>query len=302
MEIYKINYENFDLSLKEFSLVLGFFDGVHIGHKKLIQFAKENSKNSRIALLTFTNSLKNSEEILTTTEDKISEFNKLGVDLVLLLEADEKLKKVSHEDFYNKFLLKLNPKMLFSGEDFRFGFKALGDTNYLKNREIPCKICEFLNDENGNKVSSRNIKNEIRDGEIENANKTLGKEYFLRGKIVGGLHNGAKLLFPTANLELTDNYVIPKNGVYFTKIEFDGKKYPSVTNIGCHPTIEKIEKNSIETFIFDEKLYLYGKDVILYFYKYERDEKKFSNVQELKNQIEKDVENSKLYFGVEQNR
>ena len=297
MKTYLIkNINEIPNDVKDLSLVLGLFDGVHKGHQGLINYAHSKSKNNKIGVLTFDKALKESSFSLMSLDDKEKELSKLPIDYLFVLICDENLKRMSHEAFLNSILLKFKPHAIFCGSDFRFGFKALGDVTYLKNHFDNVDIFDFVEDEFGHKISSRSIKELISSGDIEKANKYLTRPYQIEGKIVKGLHNGHDLGFPTANIALTSNYVMPKNGVYFTKIEIGGEKIVAVTNIGTHPSIDELEQPIIEAHILDENKNLYGENVKLYIYKKERDEIKFASLDELKSQIKKDKENCIEYF------
>jgi len=297
MKTYLIkNIEDIPNDVNDLSLILGLFDGVHKGHQGLINYAHEKSQNNKIGVLTFDKALKDSSYTLMSLEDKERELSKLPIDYLFVLICDDKLKKMSHGLFLNSILLKFKPHAIFCGSDFRFGFKALGDVTYLKNHFDNVDIFDFVEDENGLKISSRSIKNLISCGEIEKANNYLSRPYQIEGKIVKGLHNGHNLGFPTANIAPIIDYVLPNNGVYFTKIEIDGEKIIAVTNIGTHPSINELNQPIIEAHIIDENKNLYGENVKLYIYKKERDEIKFNSLDELKSQIKKDKENCIEYF------
>ena len=297
MKIYLIkNTNEIPNDLKNLSLVLGLFDGVHLGHQGLIKYAYENSKGNKLGVLTFDKALKDSSFSLMNLKDKEIELSKLPIDYLFVLMCDENLKRMSHEDFLNNILDKFKPHSIFCGPDFRFGYKALGDVEYLKSHFEKVSIFSFVEDEFGNKISSSYIKRLIHSGEISLANKFLTRPYKICGNVVSGLHNGHELGFPTANILPSINYVLPNNGVYFTKVVIDGEEFIAVTNVGIHPTIDKLENPIIESHILDCKKDLYNKKIDLYIYKKERDEITFKNLDELKSQISKDKENCIKYF------
>ena len=149
---------------------------------------------------------------------------------------------------------------------------------------------------NNEKVSSTKIKEYIRNGEVEKANYMLDRHYFYKGTVIKGLQNGSKFLFPTINLSLLTNYVLLKNGVYQTQITIDGVIYDSITNIGVHPTIDKLSSPSIETFVLNFNKEVYEKNIKLEFIKFIREEKKFSSLEQLKQQILQDISNCGLKF------
>lgn len=294
--IYLRNFKHCKMAIKNLSLVLGYFDGVHIGHSGLISFAKANSAQNALGVLTFDRALKSIEGCITSNTLKDKLFEDLGVDYLFVIVCDDNFKSMSYITFVDKVLKALNPIKIFCGSDFHFGYERQGDVNYLKARFNQVYVLHHVTDHNGNKISSTNIKNEIKKGNIEEADRWLGRPYIISGSIVHGLNNGDKIGFPTANLTPDDNYIMPKNGVYITKLEVDGVKYKSITNIGVHPTIEKLNQPIIETNVVGYEGNLYGKIVSLFFYKRLRDEKEFNNVEELKKQIALDKDEAKHYF------
>ncbi len=297
MKTYLIkNINEIPNDVKDLSLVLGLFDGVHKGHQGLINYAHDKSKNNKIGVLTFDKALKEASFSLMSLDDKEKELSKLPIDYLLVLICDENLKRMSHEDFLNNILDKFKPHSIFCGPDFRFGYKALGDVEYLKSHFENVLVFSFVEDELGNKISSSFIKRLIHSGDISQANKFLTRPYKIHGNVVSGLHNGHELGFPTANILPSLNYALPNNGVYFTKVIIDGEEFIAVTNIGVHPTIDKLENPIIESHILDCKKDLYNKKLDLYIYKKERDEITFKNLDELKSQISKDKENCIKYF------
>ena len=284
-------------NIDQLGLVLGYFDGLHIGHSQLISFAKSSTKNGSLGVLTFDRALKSVEGSLMTIDDKISEMEKLGVDYLFIIVCDDNLKMMSYKKFVTDVLKAFNPVTLFCGPDFKYGYGAEGDVNYLK--QVFNQVCVFgyVKDHYGEKISSTSIKNYIKSGNIEEANRHLGRAYSINGAVVHGFHEGTKLGFPTANLLPETSYVLPPNGVYFTRTELDGKTYDSVTNIGFHPTINETNTVTIETHIISNEFgSLYGYPLKTYFYKKIRDEIKFDTIEELKDQMKQDVIDAKEFF------
>jgi len=293
--IYIKNYKSIDSTIAKLNLVLGYFDGLHVGHVQLINYAKFNSKGP-VAVMTFNRSLKSIEGCLTSLEDKLELLSEMKVDYVYVIEVDDAFRHLSYIDFINKVLKKLNPEVLYCGNDFTFGYEAKGDVNDLKMTFADVKVINFVNDYNHKKISSSNIKNLIKNGEIKEANLFLGRPYAILGTIEHGFKEGTKIGSPTANISLVDDYVLPKEGVYITKTKIDNRTYKSVTNIGVHPTINIVKKPTIETFIIGLNRNIYGKKMKVYFYKRLRDEIKFENITQLEEQIKKDVDSSVEFF------
>lgn len=296
MEIIKIkSYKDIKPFKENFNLILGNFDGVHIGHTNLISFARNNSKN-KLGVLTFSKSLKRDGDYLTSLDDKIEFFEDLGVDFVILIEYSESIKMTTYEEFIDLYLRKLNANKIFCGPDFKFGYKGLGDIDALKNVFPNLCVINFVLDHNGDKIASTTIRKQIQDGDIINANRHLGHKYKIKGQVIKGKGIGKTLGFPTCNIKLDFNYIIPKNGVYITYIKIDNKIHESITNVGVSPTIKNDNIITIETYIFDFCSDIYNKKVSLFFIDRLRDEIKFDSKRKLINQLEDDLKKSYKYF------
>ncbi len=292
-----IYLKNFDevKEVPKLSLVLGNFDGVHIGHAQLINYARNNS-NGNLGVFTFDKPLKTIEGCLTSLDDRIEIFKELGVDYVFIILTDDNFKKMSYIKFVDLILKKLNPVKIFCGPDFKYGFNAQGDVYYLKERFSEVYILNYVNDHNGHKISSSSIRELIKEGNIYEANRRLGRIYTIKGVVSKGKGKGLSFGFPTANLTLSDNYAVPKEGVYVTKTNVNGHILRSLTNIGKNPTIADNNKLTIETYIFDFQDELYGKEISVAFYSRLRDEIKFDSTKELIEQLEKDMDDAIYYF------
>ncbi len=275
-----------------FSLCLGYFDGVHIGHQKMI--AQSKNEGYKTALLTFdVNPLLTLGKIendvyLTSLKDKEEILLKLGVDYLFVLKFDKKCSDLTDTEFIEKILLAINPEVVFCGEDYSFGKNGSGDVQLLS-KFIKTIIVPFVKVD-GRKVSSSTILDLIKSNKIEQANALLGREYSIKGTIVKGLQNGRNLGFPTANIT-GKNYLLPACGVYYTKVLLNGEIYDGITNVGRHPSIDVLNEEIIETHILKANdIDLYGKDINLYFVKKIRDEQKFDSKNSLTNQMQKDKE------------
>jgi len=293
--IYLKDYQDINVDIKNLSLVLGYFDGVHIGHSQLINYARSQTEGS-LGVLTFDRPLKNIEGSITNIDLKAKLIGNLGVDYLFVVVCDDNFKKMSYIDFVTKVLKKINPTCLYCGPDFKYGYCAQGGIDYLKSRFNQVYVLNYVKDHFGEKISSTEIKNLIKEGKMYEASRWLGRSYIISGTIIHGKNNGEKIGFPTANLLPDYNYVIPKNGVYITHILIDGVNYKAITNIGVHPTIDKLEVPSIETYIIDCDKDLYDKKAYLFFLKFLREETKFNSLEDLKNQINKDKEDALHYY------
>lgn len=281
-------------------IILGNFDGIHLGHRKLIQkaifLAKENSSLSMI--YTFKDHPLNlidknrAPGLLMDNERRIEIFKSLGIDAVKFQDFDEKFMKMSPEKFIKHLTYQYNPLGIIVGFNFRFGYKNSGDTNSLKDLQHKYKYNLYVINAvkiGDNIVSSSLIRNFIKDGIIETANKFLGSNYSIYGKVVHGKQIGRKLNFPTINLDY-GNYILPESGVYYTNVLYKSCLYKGITNIGCNPTISEGNPVRIETHILDFNQDVYDDYVRIFFVKKTREENKFTSVEDLKKQLIQDKE------------
>lgn len=295
MNVYKYkNGFNYKSNIKT-NLCLGLFDGVHLGHQFLIKQAILDNPNTSV--FTFDGNVKKlinkkkDSYQLTSLKDKLNIFKNLGIKNVFILEFNNKTISITKENFIKDYLEDLNINKVFIGQDFTFGYK--GEGNYLTlEKHFNTKVIDFISF-NNQKISSSNIINLILSGQIDQANSQLGRYYSIKGKIIHGLANGRKINFPTANLKLSFNYPIPKNGVYASLIKINNKLYSSMSNIGTHPTIDELNAPLVETNIFDFNQDIYGKYVEVFFINKIREEQKFNSLDELKDQLSKDKDSIK---------
>lgn len=283
---------------EESVIALGNFDGLHKGHIELINKAIKDAQklNIKSSLLLFKEHTDNvikvgKKDILTTNKTKFEILESLGVDIVYLIDFTKKFMTYSPINFLKDFLSKnLKIKGVVVGYDYTYGYKKSGNIDFLiKNKYLFDSV--YIVDQikfKGEKISSSHIRELIEKGRIGEANLLLTRPYKLIGKIIHAKGLGKKMGFPTANLELIDNFVIPKHGVYDTNILIDGKKYKASTNIGTNPTIEN-NGVKIESHILNFNRDIYGKLVELEILNFVRPELKFNNVEELFEQIAKDI-------------
>ena len=295
IKIFDLDKTGADLNPKAVSL--GNFDGIHRGHQKLMKKNVEISKQYGLmpSVLLFKentkNLLKGEKKYLTSLADKIEILKKLGIECFCLLEFSEEFKNLSPEKFIEEILYKkLNTKFVIVGNNYYFGKDAKADKNTLIENEknYGYKTCVVDFEMDGDKIiNSTDIRNMIRDGEIKKANYDLARPYRIAGKVVGGEKRGRLLHFPTANLKESFNYVIPKNGVYFTQVHLDDEKFFGLTNIGTNPTFGD-KHIKIETNILDFDRDIYGKDISIDFLDYLRGDFKFESREALIEQMNKD--------------
>jgi riboflavin kinase / FMN adenylyltransferase len=274
---------------------IGYFDGFHIGHQTLFNktIALAKHKNLKSALITFDpdpwvvlKGLHNIQHITTLNDRKRYALEK-GFDCWITIQFDLPMAQLKPDDFLN-LLIQNKVTHLVCGFDFRFGDKGLGDVDYLKAQKlIPVSILEEF-DYMDEKVSTTRIIESVKAGDMRLVTKLMGKFYKLTGIIVHGKRIGTQIGFPTANLKVDQEYVIPKIGVYAGLVTVDGVNHPAMISIGYNPTVKDDDSVSIEAHLFDYANNLYGKQLDYYFIHYLRSEMKFNGLDELIAQLKRD--------------
>jgi len=276
---------------------IGSFDGIHIGHKKILQtltkIAKKN--NGKSILITFwphpryVLKKNNDFKLLTSLDEKIKLFEKNKIDILYIVDFSLKFSKVSANKFIENILLeKLKINCLLIGYNNNFGRNREGNIRYLEENKkkfdidiisIPKQSVDKIS------ISSTKIREYLNNGKINSANRLLGRKYSINGKIVKGNGIGRKINFPTANIEIDEpKKLLPKSGVYAVEVILNKKIYLGMLNIGYNPTI-KNEKKSIEVNIFEFSEDIYNNKISINFIRRIRNEKKFKNLNELKKQL-----------------
>ena len=274
---------------------IGAFDGVHLGHQALINMAK--SISSKYQILTFDPVPKkffnNMHKLLSTKDMKVDLLSRFSPESIIFLNFED-VKDLIPEDFCNILNNKLNTKSIVVGKDFKFGKNREGDVNFLI-KYFGNSNVHVLNDYvvNDSKISSTLIKSTINEGKLELANQYLGYSFKLKGKVEHGNRMGHKIGFPTANINVDVNLVTPKFGVYEVDVTKADKTYKGVMNIGNRPTVSNDLKLSYEVHILDFDEDIYGSFLEVEFVSFIRDEIKFDNIEELKNQISIDIKSIK---------
>ncbi len=281
------------LEISSCALALGFFDGVHAGHRKLLDTTRAIARKRGLVFAVFTfmaeNSFKSSER-LYSTKDKLSLLEAFGVEAVIISEFSD-LMECSARDFIEKSLISdMNAAVAVAGYDFRFGRYALGDAALLSSvmaeNEKDCVI-ESEQKINGEKISTTKIKELLTAGDVEGAREFLGLPYFITGKVKHGNGVGHSLGFPTVNTELESGKTLLKRGVYRTAVEISGKLFSAITNVGVCPTFKERQIHA-ETFILDFSGDLYDENIRIFFLGFLREEKQFDSSKELILQINVD--------------
>ncbi len=280
-------------------VTIGNFDGIHKGHMKLIKKTVEeaNYKGCKSIVFTFenhpityfrTNSIKN----IITNDEKIKILKSLGVDIVLMIPFDEYMTKISTVEFVKNILIdKLSCKKIIVGHDFTFARNKEGNCIILKELgkvyDIEVEIIKPIKIE-GIRVSSSHIRKLIELGKVDDIKKFLGRNYYLKGEVIHARKIGRTIGFPTANLKINKDLIVPKNGIYAVKVYLENREFYGAANIGHNPTVNG-KTLSIETHILDFEEDIYGDIIKIEFLKRIRDEKKFNSLDELKNQLSEDV-------------
>lgn len=287
-------------------VVLGNFDGVHKGHQKLFEVAKSEAAKRDLETVVFsfyphpTWVIGNHKKtLIMSRRDKKQMIEHLGIDVLVEYPFTSTFASISPEDFFTNILLQqLKAKVLVVGSNYFFGKGKAGNPERLKalgkQHGVTVCIVEAVK-ENGQMISSTQIRTLIGEGKIEAANEMLGHPYMIVGKVVQGKMLGRTIGFPTVNIVADPDRVYPPNGVYATKVTVYSKTYLGMTNIGYNPTVSG-ERKMIETHIlgFDETIY--GADIALDFYHFIRPEHKFESIEALKMQILADKETIQLFF------
>ena len=284
-------------------VTIGTFDGVHLGHQKVILRLKEIAKkyNGETVIFTFyphprlvTSPNETNLRLLTTLEEKTKLFEKFGIDHLVVYPFNNAFSELTYTEFVKQILVeKMKTRCLVVGYDHKFGKNREGGFEYLKkcavkfNFEVEKLNALFVDEEN---VSSTKIREALQSGEINKANHYFGYEFALHGTVVSGKQLGRKLGFPTANIETSDKHkIIPGYGVYAVKVIVNDQYYNGMLNIGTRPTFNKNADNrSIEVNIFDFSDDIYKQKITLVFFDKIRNEQKFSGVEMLVEQLKKD--------------
>ena len=281
----------------------GTFDGLHLGHQKILNRLQElaKSKGGETVLLTYwphprlvLQPSSNSLRLLSTFSEKVNLLREMGIDHLIILPFTEEFSQMSSEEFIGKILIdKIQTKTLVIGYDHKFGKNREGSFEYLQAHSnlFGFEIEEISRqdvDELG--VSSTKIRNALTQGDIKTATKYLGRPYEISGLIVLGQQIGRSIGFPTANIQVEDQYkLLPRDGAYAVHVQVKGIRYKAMLNIGDRPTVEG-DKKTIEAHLIDFQGDLYGLELTIYFEAFLREEKKFDSLEALKNQLMLDRE------------
>jgi riboflavin kinase/FMN adenylyltransferase len=292
-------------------IALGFFDGVHVGHAELIKKAKERAESigARPAVLTFDrhpDSLVSGAavELISSPEDRAELIRRyFGVEDIISLRFDEGMMKMPWDEFVEWLVRDLGAAGFVAGHDFKFGWKGGGDPEKLKSKCAGMGLCCDIIPRvelDGITVSSTYIRSLLKNGDMETAARFLGHPHTLTDTVRFGYRLGSKLGTPTINMRFEEGVLVPAFGVYAANVTIEGEslRRRAVTNVGVRPTVSGEGTVSVESYILDYDGNLYGRRVRLEFMRFMRPERRFENVDALKEQILRDREDTRRYFGV----
>jgi riboflavin kinase/FMN adenylyltransferase len=289
-------------------LALGDFDGIHLGHQEVIQRALKTAKllGLPVSIMTFNPHPRailgqsKYEQVLTPLKEKMEWFAKLGIQYTYLVDFNAAFAQITPEFFVDGILQPMGIESIIVGFDFTFGHQGRGTADTLsfmsRGRFAVEVVRPFHLD--GDKVSSTRIREYLQDRHVDKANELLGRIYRIQGIVVTGEGRGRTIGFPTANIEPTERYVLPAQGVYAVRVGVKGKHYNGAMNIGVKPTFSTSgEVVTLEVHLFDFHEMIYGEEVQIEFVHFIRAEKKFSSVDDLILQIHTDVRLAKQKLG-----
>ena len=296
-------YKNFNIRNKDKNsiILIGNFDGLHAGHQKLFKQAKKFKKklNLKLGVITFDpipkmffdKKIKNYR--ISNFDQKVSYFEKFNVDFLINKNFNKKFSKVTCSKFIENILYKsLNVKYIFVSNNFRFGYKREGNVSLLKSYQKKYKY-KLVNPKpliiKNKVISSTLIRKLIQNGELNSANKILKRNWSIEGTVEKGRMMGKKIGFPTCNIDIK-NYILAKTGVYAVKakVKTSRKFYKGIANLGYRPTFNQ-KKLLLEVNLFNFSGNLYNKKLSVEFLKFIRGEKKFNGIEDLRNQIKRDL-------------
>ena len=301
MKIY--NNTNLNLKHKKAVVAIGNFDGVHLGHQKVLKEAKTMAKKLKLSfgamtfepmpVMFFNKKIKNHR--VNSLNQKKYYLKKLKLDFLVIVKFNRIFSSLTAEKFIENIIYKkINCKYVYISRNFKFGFERKGNLKTLKffENKFGYKSIIIKPHKKDNKIiSSTMIRKKIASGKINEANKLLGRKWSIEGKVIAGKKRGRKIGFPTCNLKL-NNYIIPQRGVYAVKVNGNNFAKKGIANIGFRPTFNG-QNLLLETNIFGINKNLYNKVINVHFKKFIRKEKKFQNIKELKKQIKIDIQKAK---------
>ena len=286
------------------AVAIGKFDGVHLGHRKLIEKITEQKNKNRLAtVFTFDTSAAaffgQDEKELTTIAEKRRIFEEMGIDVLIEFPLNSVTAATEPEEFVHRYLAaQMRAAYICAGDDLSFGRNGAGNYELLERYASVYGYQAELIDKvkiDGKEVSSTRVREAVREGRMETVTRMLGAPYSVSGCVEHGRKLGRTIGMPTANLIPDPDKLLPPNGVYYSHAVIDGRTYKSISNIGCKPTVNVGQTVGIETYLYDMAEDLYGKDMTVFLHAFRRAEMKFDNVEQLRAQMEADLAAGRSY-------
>lgn len=287
------------------AIAIGKFDGIHLGHRKLIDniLAQKNNGCSAV-VFTFDPSPevffsgKAAKELMTVYEKRTA-FDKMGIDVLIEFPLNEETAATQPERFVTEYLIgKLKASVIVAGTDISFGNKGAGNAELLcemaQNGGYFAKIIDKVTFE-GVEISSTLIREAVSRGDMEKVTALLGTPYRISGEVVYGRKLGRKLGMPTVNLQPSYEKLLPPNGVYYSYAWVDGIRYPAISNVGCKPTVSDEPSVGVETYIYNFDKNVYGREIAVELLCHKRTEMKFGSTEELKEQMREDIDEGIIF-------
>lgn len=280
------------------AVAVGKFDGIHLGHRKLLhKILEQKEKGLTAVVFTFDTSASaffgGEEKDLSTKEEKRMVFGQMGVDVLIEFPLNQETAATEPEVFVQRYLAKqMKTAYLCAGPDISFGKKGAGDKTLLARYEKACDYRLELIEKvqvDGGEVSSTRVRQAVRAGEMEAAARMLGTPYSVSGQVEHGRRLGRTLGMPTANLLPDPNKLLPPNGVYYSSVLLHGVSYRGISNIGCKPTVSRENIMGVETYLYDFDESIYGSQITVQLHAFRRPEEKFENVEALRKQLALDI-------------
>lgn len=290
-------------------MALGYFDGVHTGHQKVMITAKKiaTKLGTTVSVMTFhphpkeiLRKPKREMRYITPLPDKMKKIEKLGIDTLYVVHFSPSFAELTPQQFVDDYLIGLSAVHVVAGFDFTYGALGKGTMETLPfhaRERLDSTIVEKF-EENDEKVSSTKIRELLAEGKVDKVSSYLGGVYSLKGTVVDGEKRGRTIGFPTANIQPSDRYLIPKAGVYAVKVRVNEATYQGVCNVGFKPTFhqKKEIEPTIEVHLFSFDQTIYGAEVEVEWYKHLRDEQRFAGVEQLIEQISHDKHQALAFF------
>lgn len=280
------------------AIAIGKFDGIHLGHRKLLEHILDQKKNGLLAtVFTFDMSAATffggDVQELSTREEKRRIFEEMGIDILIEFPLNRETAATEPEEFIRRYLVsQMKAAYICAGKDLSFGKKGAGNYEMLESfaKEYAYQV-EIIDKVkyNGRDVSSTLVRQAVREGDMESVTAMLGMAYRVNGIVVHGNELGRTIGMPTANIIPPETKLLPPFGVYYSQTEYDGKRYRSISNIGCKPTVSEKQSVGVETYLYDFDGDLYSRPIQVELLAFRRPEMKFDDFNQLKNQMHEDL-------------